>query len=256
VITRCDPDYLRRAAQSPVIQAMKLRAYDHLRVTTGSRVLDVGCGPGVDTIPLAKRVGPSGFVIGVDPDHSMVSAAASFALAEGVAANTRHQVGVGMALPLPDGEVDGCLCDRVLQHVSWPACRSVVAEAVRVLRRGGRLVLIDTDWGSLSIATERPELERIVAREHQLSFANPFSGRYLPALLRSSTAREVAMETTAQPLTYESVTFLLMPTLQRSVQAGRLSPAAGHEFLSSLWLAHAYGIWCAHVMMTLVAGER
>ena len=254
--TRCDPEYLRQVAGSPHIQVLKHRAYELLDVQDGSSVLDVGCGPGVDTIPLARRVGPSGYVVGVDADEAMVASGTRAAFAAGVASNTRHVVGTGGALPLGDQTIDACLCDRVLQHVAWSQCRAFAAEIVRVLRPVGRVVLIDTDWGSLSIATEDPELERRVVYEHQLAFRNPYSGRYLPALVRSLPLRDLACEVTALPLSFASAKFLLTPSLRRGVLSGRLPPSAASRFMALLQAAHDYGLWCAHVTMVLVAAER
>ena len=55
-----------------VLQNVKQSTYQRLHVSTGSRVLDVGCGPGTDTIPLAQLVGETGRVVGVGKDAEMM----------------------------------------------------------------------------------------------------------------------------------------------------------------------------------------
>jgi ubiquinone/menaquinone biosynthesis C-methylase UbiE len=59
-----DSDYLR------LIEGMgakyKPRTYSLMQIETGNKVLDVGCGPGTDTVPMAQLVGAAGQVIGVD----------------------------------------------------------------------------------------------------------------------------------------------------------------------------------------------
>ena len=57
------------------------------------------------------------------------------------------RIGDAEALPLPDGLVDACRCERALQWV--PDADQALAEMLRVLRPGGRLSIIDTDWRSL-----------------------------------------------------------------------------------------------------------
>ena len=47
-------------------QDRKKRVYAAMHVQEGDRVLDVGCGPGTDTLPLAQIVGPTGRVVGLD----------------------------------------------------------------------------------------------------------------------------------------------------------------------------------------------
>ena len=75
-------DYLREAAQ--MLADLKQKTYAHLPARPGSRILDVGCGPGIDTIPLAEIVGPSGEVIGVDIDQDMLTQAEELAISRGV----------------------------------------------------------------------------------------------------------------------------------------------------------------------------
>jgi SAM-dependent methyltransferase len=53
------------------------------------------------------------------------------------------------SLPLDDAAVDLVRCERVLQHLTDPA--AAVDEMFRVLRPGGRVGLLDTDWRSLAI---------------------------------------------------------------------------------------------------------
>ena len=74
------PPLLSAAAQAHVlaaqiVQPAKERSYARMTLHPGACVLDVGCGPATDTIPLARLVGENGFVAGVDADKEMVLAA-------------------------------------------------------------------------------------------------------------------------------------------------------------------------------------
>lgn len=65
--------YLKEAAQ--ILQKFKERTYELMELQSGQHILDAGCGPGVDTIPLADYVGPQGSVTGVDIDSEMLDKA-------------------------------------------------------------------------------------------------------------------------------------------------------------------------------------
>ncbi len=250
-----DQTYLRQTAQTPAIRAIKERAYELLELTEGGRVVDVGCGPGIDTVALARRVGPTGEVVGVDADPAMVEQAESVAAREGVATFTRHVVADATALPLGTGEADACFCERLLQHLSWAHASLAAREILRIVRPGGMIVITDTDWATLSIAAADPWLERRVVHEHALAFANPFSGRYLPSLLRASGLTETSVATFDLELTFESVQFLLRPTVEAGVLAGRILPQDGRRWWHALSALNDYGQFFAHLAMVQVAGR-
>lgn len=68
-----DPAYLKSAAQ--VLRALKKDSYDWMQAERSHRVLDLGCGPGTDTLALAERVGSDGMVVGIDRDPAMLKEA-------------------------------------------------------------------------------------------------------------------------------------------------------------------------------------
>ena len=65
--------YMLRAAETSVGQAYKTLALQHLAVTAGDTVVDLGCGPVADLRRYAEAVGPSGQVVGVDHDDTAVT---------------------------------------------------------------------------------------------------------------------------------------------------------------------------------------
>src|SRR6184192_1835317 len=79
----------------------------------GERVVDVGCGAGIDSLIAAKMVGPAGRVIGVDMIPAML-AKARRAAAEVRFANVEFREGYGEALPVPDGWADVLISNGVL----------------------------------------------------------------------------------------------------------------------------------------------
>ena len=106
----------------------------------GETVLDLGSGGGFDCFLAAERVGPSGRVIGVDMTPEMVERARANALKGGFA-NVEFRLGEIEALPVADGIADAVISNCVLNlSASRPR---VLAEAMRALRPGGRVMISD-----------------------------------------------------------------------------------------------------------------
>lgn len=109
-----------------------------LAVTGGAdRVIDLGCGPGRLTIPVALA-DPEATVIGVDISGVAVDLAEQRARVAGAAA--RFVVGDGRTIDLASGSCDVAYSMLLFQHIPDAAVRGYLAELGRVLRPGGRLL--------------------------------------------------------------------------------------------------------------------
>jgi len=106
----------------------------------GETVLDLGSGGGLDVLLSARRVGPSGIAYGLDGSTDMLALARANARRAGIT-NARFLRGYIEDIPLPAGHVDVVISNCVV-NLSTDK-RAVVAEAFRVLRRGGRLGISD-----------------------------------------------------------------------------------------------------------------
>ncbi len=131
----------------PAVQRLRAWERERLALRPGERVLDVGCGPGDVAVALSSDVGGAGAVTGIDTSEAMLRVARVRADVAG--ARVDFRIGDVAALDMPDGALDACRSERVLQWV--PDLTAAVAELVRVVRPGGRLVLTDTDWHTLVI---------------------------------------------------------------------------------------------------------
>src|SRR5436853_7391209 len=108
----------------------------------GDFVVDVGCGPGFYVAALAEQAGT---VTGIDPSASMLALAERKTKDHG---NVTLLKGEAIPLPLGDASMDRVLSVQVFEYVAdVPAA---LAEVRRVLRPGGRVVLWDIDWTTLS----------------------------------------------------------------------------------------------------------
>ncbi len=128
---------------------VELRAWErhHLRLVEGERILDVGCGLGEAALALAEDLGAMGEVVGIDASASMLSVACE--RARGAVCPVRFSVGDAVALDEPDRSFDAARSERTLQWLADPL--AAVDELARVLRPGGRVSLIDTDWSTLRL---------------------------------------------------------------------------------------------------------
>ena len=123
------------------LRELRQRTADLARIEPGERVLDVGCGTGKLAMEVARRVGTTGRVIGIDPGEHQIARARSKAAQRGL--SIEFQIGVIEHLDFPDQTFDVVLSTIMLHHLSDLLQRQGLAEIGRVLKPGGRLVIAD-----------------------------------------------------------------------------------------------------------------
>ena len=162
---------------------------DALGAAPGEHILDVGCGPGFYVAELLEHVGSDGSVVGIDNSRPMLAVAAQ--RSEGHD-NVAFHEGDATSLPVEDASFDAALSVQVLEYVAdVPAALS---ELHRALRAGGRLVVWDVDWATLSLhAIDLARTERIL-RAWDSHLAHPTLPQTLTAQLQGAGFDDVKLE--------------------------------------------------------------
>jgi ubiquinone/menaquinone biosynthesis C-methylase UbiE len=110
-------------------------------IAPGHRILDIGCGTGTQAIAAWRRSQPGGSVVGVDISEKMLAAARR--KARGAGLNIAFHKADAAQLPFEDEQFDVVTVTTVMHMIPESRRQLCLREASRVLRHGGRLLLID-----------------------------------------------------------------------------------------------------------------
>jgi SAM-dependent methyltransferase len=166
---------------SPAIAAQRARTRAALGARPGERGLDVGCGPAFLACELGHEVGPGGRIVGLDESPEMLEAARARIAREGLANRVEVQEGDAARLAFPAAAFDFVTAVQVYLYV--PDVGGALEEAARVLRPGGRLAVVDTDWDSCVWLTADRDRHRRVMEARGGYFVQPHLPARLPGLL-------------------------------------------------------------------------
>jgi len=131
-------DLLAEHSEAPV----RRLGLEHLGVRPGETVLEIGFGTGHCLAGLARAAGPSGRALGVDLADEMARTARDHVAAARVSGQVRVVCSDGERLPWRDGVMDAIFMSFTLELFDTPAISTVLVECRRVLRPGGRLVVV------------------------------------------------------------------------------------------------------------------
>ena len=164
-----------------------------MNLTPGQRLLDVGCGLGAAALALADELGSDGEMVGIDASAEMIAGARS--RARTARCRVRFIIGDALQLDEPNCTFDTVRSERTLQWLTDP--KAAVAEMARVLRPGGLLSLIETDWSTFDIDVGDGDLAKRVHDTMQMERRRPSNiGRRLPDLVHD-IGFELVDQTTA-----------------------------------------------------------
>jgi SAM-dependent methyltransferase len=183
---------LETRAKSAAEIAARERYLSLLDLCPGQAVLDVGAGTGCVAIEMARRVGPGGRVVALDPSATLVAYGREAATRSGVGDILEWRIGRAEVLPLADGAFDRAFCRWVLLHVD--AAEAVVREMRRVTRPGGRIMCVEADWETVTVYPGERILTRRILNFSSDRHIEGWSGRRLAPLLRECGIANVSVQ--------------------------------------------------------------
>jgi len=181
-----DPTELGRLSmQADVAWHLERQQLLRVGISADSRVVDVGCGPGLLSRRIATLV-PYGSVVGVDADDDLLDSARLGARVGGLD-HVSFVKAWASEMPLPSASADLAYARFLLQHVPDPS--AVVSEMARVVAPGGRVMIVDTDDAGVVMHPEPEGLRELLdaSREGQARLGGDrHIGRKLSGLLTAA----------------------------------------------------------------------
>jgi ubiquinone/menaquinone biosynthesis C-methylase UbiE len=166
---------------------------DFISPKSGEHLLEIGSGSGVVSRLVATNLLPNGKLVGIELSSEIVSLAYKYITKESIKKVLKYKEGNAMDLPFDNNLFDGAFAARLLLHVPEP--QKVVSELKRVIKSGGRIILMDWDFGTLAVDHSNRELtRRILNWRTDNKDGNNWSGRQLYRLLKAEKFKDIKIK--------------------------------------------------------------
>ncbi|MBI1239918.1 MAG: methyltransferase domain-containing protein [Alphaproteobacteria bacterium] len=167
--------------RTPEVVGQRVDVLRALNLAVGESVIDIGVGPGFLAEDMAAIVGERGRVIGVDPSEAMLGLARARLKAHACVSLKQADAGT---LPADDASLDAAVSTQVLEYV--PDIPGALGEIVRVLKPGGRAVIIDTDYDGFVLNSRDAAMTARVLKAWDAHFIHRDLPRRLSPLMRKA----------------------------------------------------------------------
>jgi arsenite methyltransferase len=174
---------------TPEIAHQRIRTLEGLALRPGEYVLDAGCGTGFLTREIAIAVGPNGRVVGIDSSLDMLDLATM--RCKGLP-QVQLKKGTVEELPEKGNSFDAVSCVQVLLYV--PEVAKALGELHRVLKRGCRCIILETDWRGVVLNSPDEVLSRRMFAAWNDAVPSPKLPVQLGPLLRTQGFTAIRVE--------------------------------------------------------------
>jgi ubiquinone/menaquinone biosynthesis C-methylase UbiE len=253
------------AAQMAAFLEERSRTQDVLEVNTqfcnildpqpGEHILEVGSGSGVICRLVAARLQATGSVVGVDISPDIVAEAQKYVLREGLAAQIVFECGPGESLQYPDASFDCACAARLLLHAHAP--EAILREMRRVVRPGGRVVVMDWDFETVAVDHPDRELTRRVLHWRTDNYGGDnWSGRQLWRQMQAAGLQQLSLHPLVSVVHAESdgLTQSLWRAAQVAMDSGAVSAEEQAGWVGDLKARIKAGTFFASIVYFIVRG--
>ena len=221
----------------------------------GERLLEVGSGTGVISRMVAPHLLPGGSVTGIDISPEFARHAQRYAADAGLAEAITFDTGNAESLPYADGAFDGSYASRMLLHSANPDL--VVHQLARVVRPGGRVVVMDWDFETVVVDHPDRALTRLLLHWRTDNHGGDnWSGRQLwrRAVQEGLTRLEVTPVVTMARTEQEGLTQSLWRAAEVARNGGGISAKEHDMWVEKLKQRLAEGTFFASILYYIVKG--
>ncbi|NKB58723.1 MAG: methyltransferase domain-containing protein [Alphaproteobacteria bacterium] len=194
-----EPDRLDRYEEQFIWGPGRDRLLEPAGIEAGQAVADYGCGPGYVSVELAKRVGEAGQVHAFDINTDFVNRTRERVAANGFADRVSVTHLLNDMLPLADDTLDRLVIKNVMVYVDDPLAS--FREFRRVVKPGGKVHAIDSDFYMTAFDPVSPEDWRIVLDSALHAFRTPAIGRKMRGFALKAGYSDVSVQVIAAPET-------------------------------------------------------
>lgn len=168
--------------RTEALRKARKKYFDILAPALGELVLDLGTGTAANAIALVQHLGGNCRVIGVDTSRPMLGIGEKNLESFPFQGRIELQVNDGHDLPYADHYFDSAMIIQVLEYSKEPV--RMLQEAKRVLKPGGKLLIVDTDWDTLVWNSPQREITRRIVLDWSDHEADGWQGRKIQEYLR------------------------------------------------------------------------
>lgn len=220
--------------QANIARSAEIMELKKFGLASGTRALEIGCGPGFVTALMAEECAP-GEAFGLDASDELLDAANR--LVKPQHKNITFIKGDAYETGLAPASYDFIYNRMIYQHLADPL--RAVKEAKRLLRSGGKIVIADVDAGWQMIEPNCPEfnqLNELACRAQVKVGGDRFIGRKLPAILEQAGFKDIKLDiATFTSLDIDSKKFLDVTTRFKAMQVGTEEALRLLEKIDAFW---------------------